>query len=284
MVHEKTVSGLYSPVKLGEVISVRHFTPSGQVNPWNRSENDRIEKLTFENGQFVRQPKATPEPQRLLTVIDAFESIKWAMIFARWGKEPDVVRFCEFFINMVRDNPNKIPQVREYYKKCSWDLAMHMRSEHTFESGLDRILQSPDKHDALARWLPPDGPGKGKGKKGQGKGRETHPYGGKGKWRTPSAPTTAPQGTPDNQCRLWAQGFCKFGDKCKFVHAPARHCRSQQDLLHSVRDSSDRLGPRTGRHPCKAPGNTAFLLCHPLTRVSPRSLNPQRSCQTCPAQ
>ena len=220
MVHEKTVSGLYSPVKLGEVISVRHFTPSGQVNPWNRSETDRIEKLTFENGQFVRQPKATPEPQRLLTVIDAFESIKWAMIFARWGKEPDVVRFCEFFINMVRDNPNKIPQVREYYKKCSWDLAMHMRSEHTFESGVDRILQSPDKHDALARWLPPDGPGKGKGKKGQGKGRETHPYGGKGKWRTPSAPTTAPQGTPDNQCRLWAQGFCKFGDKCKFVHGP----------------------------------------------------------------
>ena len=122
------MSGLYSPVKLGEVISVRHFKPSGQVNPWNRSDTDRIEKLTFENGQFVRQPKTTPEPQRLLTVIDAFESIKWAMIFARWGKEPDVVRFCEFFINMVRDNPNKIPQVREYYKKTSWDLAMHQGS------------------------------------------------------------------------------------------------------------------------------------------------------------
>ena len=48
--------------------------------------------------------------------------------------------------------PNKIPQVREYYKKTSWGLAMRMRSEHTFESGVDKILQSPDKHDALARW------------------------------------------------------------------------------------------------------------------------------------
>ena len=65
MVHEKMVSGLYSPIKLGEVMSCRRFTPSGQVNPWNRSDTDRVEKLTFENGQFVRQPRSTPEPQRL---------------------------------------------------------------------------------------------------------------------------------------------------------------------------------------------------------------------------
>ena len=223
MVFEKTVSGLYSTAKLGEVMSFRHFTPSGQVNPWNRFETERTEKLTFENGAFVKRPKVAPEPQRLLTVIDAFESVNWAMLFARWGKEPDIVRFCEFFINIVRDNPNKIPQVRGYYKKVSWDLAMRVRSQRIRSSrGWTKPSSPhPDKYDALARWMPPDRSGKGKGKKGKGKGRKAHPYNGKGNWRSQPLPTQPGAPTQTAQFRLWAQGFCRYGDKCKCQHGPA---------------------------------------------------------------
>ena len=34
MVYENESSRLFSPVKLGEIISARNFTPSRQVNPW----------------------------------------------------------------------------------------------------------------------------------------------------------------------------------------------------------------------------------------------------------
>ena len=64
----KKVAG-YSPVKLGEVMSFRHFTPSGQVNPGNRSDADRIKKLTFEHSAFVKRPKATPEPSRFRSIM-----------------------------------------------------------------------------------------------------------------------------------------------------------------------------------------------------------------------
>ncbi|CAE7499221.1 ftsH, partial [Symbiodinium pilosum] len=90
--------------------------------------------------EFVKQQQPIPEPQRLLTVLDAFESIRWSMIFARWGQEHQVNTLVDFFVNLTRDHPNKIPQIREYYKKTSWDLAMHMRAGGTFGSGVDKIV------------------------------------------------------------------------------------------------------------------------------------------------
>ena len=103
---------------------------------------------------------------------------------------------------MVRDNPNKLPQVREYYRKCSWELAMHMRSSGSFAEGVQQIISSPEKHDALARWMPPDGKGKGKGK--EGKGKE-----GKGKQGGKTARFLTRANTPYErpQCRLFQQGF-----------------------------------------------------------------------------
>ena len=230
MVHERQVSHLFTPVRLGEVISSRHFTPSGQVNPWAKGAEDRAERLSLGNdGQFVKQQQPIPEPQRLLTVLDAFESIRWSMIFARWGQEHQVNTLVDFFVNLTRDHPNKIPQIREY-KKTSWDLAMHMRAGGTFGSGVDKIVQSPEKHDALARWIPPDqfkGKGKeGKGRDSKGGGKE---YGfGKGKGKVPlqsygsvqnphlPLPASTPYSRPP--CRLFQQGFCKFGASCKFSH------------------------------------------------------------------
>ena len=117
MVHERQVSHLFTPVRLGEIISTRHFTPSKQVNPWAKGAEDRAERLSLGNdGQFVKQQQAIPAPQRMLTVLDAFDSIRWAMTFARWGQERQINTLIEFFANLTRDHPNKIPQIREYYK------------------------------------------------------------------------------------------------------------------------------------------------------------------------
>ena len=53
------------------------------------------------------------------------------------------MRSCEFFINMVRNNPNKIPQVCEYYKKVSLDLAMRVRSPVWTKSSSPQTSTTP---------------------------------------------------------------------------------------------------------------------------------------------
>ena len=83
---------------------------------------------------------------------------------------------------------------------------MRMRSSGSFAEGVQQIISSPEKHDALARWMPPDKEGKGK----EGKGKQ----GGK----TARFLTRANTPYERPQCRLFQQGFCKFGAACKFAH------------------------------------------------------------------
>ena len=136
-----------------------------------------------------------------------------------------MVKLVDFFGNMVRDNGYKIPQIRQFYKKCSWDLAPHLRAGGTFAEGVQKVITSPKKHEALSKWVPPDTPkGKGKFAKGseKGGGKETawQPKGpGKGKSWTTTPPQQAQAGPHVRpQCRFWQEGHCKFDASCKFAH------------------------------------------------------------------
>ena len=139
-----------------------------------------------------------------LTVLDALDSVKWAMIFAKWGSEHDIAMFVDFFgnMNMVRDCPCKIPQVRDYYKKCSWDLASHLRAGETFAEGVKKVVTSPHRSEALAKWMPPDTPKKGKGKfakgheKGQGKETWLQPSKGRSKGKPWTPMSVSPPAQP----------------------------------------------------------------------------------------
>ncbi|CAE7859234.1 unnamed protein product, partial [Symbiodinium microadriaticum] len=172
MVCENETSRLFSPVKLGEIISPRNFTRSRQANPWAKSDANFSEILSLDaSGSLVRKDKRVPEPQKSLTMIDAFEPVRWAMVFARWGEEFVIGPFVDFFINLVRDNQSKIPQIRE--------------------EGVTKIITSAERHDALESWMPPDGKGKGKDNDGKGKSKDGF---GKGKFRTPAPTASASSG------------------------------------------------------------------------------------------
>ncbi|OLP97337.1 hypothetical protein AK812_SmicGene20338 [Symbiodinium microadriaticum] len=65
MVYENETSHLFSPLKLGEIISVRTFAPSRQVNPEAKSDDKFSELLSLDtSGSLLRRDKRVPEPSK----------------------------------------------------------------------------------------------------------------------------------------------------------------------------------------------------------------------------
>ena len=229
MVAEKK-SGLYTALPLGEILFSRHFTASKQVNPYSSSTKPEVTTKLFasEDGTLSKVARTIPEPQRLVTMLDAFEANKFAFIFARWGPNAGVGEYFSFWEDLTRDNPSRFAQIRMYWKKASWEMAMALRSGKTFSQAAAEVTTTQAKQDAMSRWVPPDRPTKGyekgaeKGKKGDHKGA------GKGKPGRPSPYWSQTQTQPNSwaqqpqqscqQCRLFAAGYCKFGASCKFAH------------------------------------------------------------------
>ena len=229
MVAEKK-SGLYTALPLGEILFSRHFTASKQVNPYSSSTKPEVTTKLFasEDGTLSKVARTIPEPQRLVTMLDAFEANKFAFIFARWGPNAEVGDYFSFWEDLTRDNPSRFAQIRMYWKKASWEMAMALRSGKTFPQAAAEVTTIQAKQDAMNRWVPPDRPTKGfekgteKGKKGDHKGA------GKGKPSRPSPYWSQTQTQPNSwaqqpqqsrqQCRLFAAGYCKFGANCKFAH------------------------------------------------------------------
>ena len=229
MVAEKK-SGLYTALPLGEILFSRYFTASRQVNPYSSSTKPEVTTKLFasEDGTLSKVARTIPEPQRLVTMLDAFEANKFAFIFARWGPNAEVGDYFSFWEDLTRDNPSRFAQIRMYWKKASWEMAMALRSGKTFSQAAAEVTTTQAKQDAMSRWAPPDRPTKGyekgveKGKKGDHKGA------GKGKPGRPSPYWSQTQTQPNSwaqqsqqsrqQCRLFAAGYCKFGASCKFAH------------------------------------------------------------------
>ncbi|CAE7265094.1 DNMT3A [Symbiodinium sp. CCMP2592] len=176
MVAEKK-SGLYTALALGEILFSRHFTASKQVNPFSSTTKPETSTKLFasEDGTLSKVAKTIPEPQRLVTMLDAFEACKFAFMFARWGPNPEVAvaDYFAFWEDLTRDNPSKFGQIRLYWKKASWEMAMALRSGKTFAQAAAEVTSPQAKQDAMSRWVPAERPFKGnekggeKGKKGE---------------------------------------------------------------------------------------------------------------------
>ena len=77
MVAEKK-NGTYTAIALGEILFARHFTASKQVNPFSAAAKNEVSTKMFANndGTFEKVAKVVPEPQRLMTMLDAFDSVR----------------------------------------------------------------------------------------------------------------------------------------------------------------------------------------------------------------
>ena len=122
---------------------------------------------------------------------------------------------------MARDNPQRLPQLRAYWQKASWTLALALRAGASFAQATEDIMKdSSAKYDALSKYMPDEKQkwdNKGKGKKGKDSLRSAESKGkGKELLNGPAPYPLQTRGPP--ACRLFLQGRCRFGDQCKFAH------------------------------------------------------------------
>ena len=145
MHHELTVSGLFTPVLLGEILQKRSFNAAGEVNLLQKSPK-KSSTLTFdEDHQLVTAEDPVWRPRSLLAIIDGVNSVRWAMILVRWGEERRIHSFSDWMIAKARSQPQRGEQFVAYWQWAGWHLAMSVRNGSTFQEATDSIIGEVNK-------------------------------------------------------------------------------------------------------------------------------------------
>ena len=93
LIHERSVSKQRQPLGLGEVVSRRSFTATGEINPL--SKRAKSNKLTIEGNVLKSEPHEEWEPRSVLAIMDGIETVRWSYIFTETGEEEDVRRLAD---------------------------------------------------------------------------------------------------------------------------------------------------------------------------------------------
>ncbi len=135
--HEVTVSKLFTPVQLGEILQKRTFQASGEPNVLAKKES-KSTTFTVSNDQLVASEEQVWQPRSLLAILDGLSSIRWAYILLQVGPEKSVHSFFDWAIKLARSRPQKPDQLNQWWVTVSWKLALELRGGKTWESNLPR--------------------------------------------------------------------------------------------------------------------------------------------------
>ena len=177
---EHETSKLYTPIQLGELLQLRTFLPSGEINPLSKKERTGS-TLVISDNKLFQQDEITWQPRSVLAILDGLSSIKWAFILVGLGDEVDIVAFFDWLFRLARSRPQKMDQMAQFWTATSWRLAMELRTGKPFKECIGPIMRDYDsfvecmnrdpvyvKKDIKKTTPPPaDVVGKASGKKGQ---------------------------------------------------------------------------------------------------------------------
>jgi len=221
---EHTSSKMYSPIKLGEIISKRSFTAMGDVNYLATARQEKTARtlvLTAEDTIGTADDDIF-DPRSSWAVSDALESIKWAFIFIDLGSETSIDTWFLHFSKLIRTRPRFLDAIRAYWDTASWRICMDMRSGITFEAATAAVLVDIVwQHEHLfskmlssGKGHKPDDHNKGDERpskrartssKGSNKGQMNEGKGGKNK------------GAQNDVCRKFNMGTCQ-NTSCRYQH------------------------------------------------------------------
>ena len=244
MLHEHTVSKLYTPVRLGELLQNRCFTATGRVNTLATNKDDKALGLGVAIDGSIALTKAPVwDPRSQWQVVDGLTAARWAFIFCEIGEETTATKWTEFFMRHVRLAPAKLDRIKRFFDHASWRVCMDMRTGKSFRESTEAIMtdvvyiseqltyhdyeepstrrrersMTPEKPNKRQRTWKEARPIKGKGKgkqnkviKGKGKGKGSK---GKGKGKTQQK-----DGPRKQLCNMFNQNKCS-DPECKYLHA-----------------------------------------------------------------
>ena len=153
---EHTVSSLYSPIQLGELIQRRSFTAGGDINPLAKSPKKGTTLELGDDNTLVATDEVSWSPRSLLAIMDGLDSIRWALILVKWGEEKPIHELFDWLNQRARSRPNKTEQLALYWQSVSWTIAMMLRNGNTFKEITASISKDLDKfNDYMAREAAP---------------------------------------------------------------------------------------------------------------------------------
>ena len=153
--HEHTVSKIYTPVGLGELLQKRSFTAAGEVNPLQKQAK-ATQLLRVQDDQIVQdEDNKTWTPRSMLSLMDGVNAIRWAWVLLQLGEEDHVHTFADWFIQKIRARPTKLENMRIFWESAGWRIAMGMRAGQSFGDVTTSVMSDVDLlNEAMSRELP----------------------------------------------------------------------------------------------------------------------------------
>ena len=144
---ENTESFDYTPIGLGELLRARAFTADGQVNTLMTKavKEEKILGIIRKDGEpSLALRDREYEPGSQWAILDAFEAIKWALVWAGFALDDVVDQWTSIFTKMVRAQPYALDLVKSTYEAASWKLALQMRTGESFTQASAEIRRDTE--------------------------------------------------------------------------------------------------------------------------------------------
>ena len=140
---EHTVTKMYTPVTLGEILCRRTWTPGRMLNPLaadRAAKSAGSKALRLEHGALVPEEPSEWSPRGLLSTIDGANAARWAWILVGVGEEADVIKYADWFIAKARAHADMVPAIQAYWHKSAWTIAMALRNSTSFGEAVKSVM------------------------------------------------------------------------------------------------------------------------------------------------
>ena len=147
---EHTVTKMYTPVTLGEIVCRRTWTPGRVLNVLaadRAAKSAGSKALRLEHGALVPEEPSEWSPKGLLSTIDGANAARWAWILLGIGEEDDVMRYVDWFVAKARAHAEMVPAIQAFWRKTAWTIAMALRNSTSFGEAAKTVMND------VATWL-----------------------------------------------------------------------------------------------------------------------------------
>ena len=140
---EHTVTKMYTPVTLGEILCRRTWTPGRMLNPLaaERRRNPPVPRLCgWSTAPWCRRSPPSGRHGASLSTIDGANAVRCAWILLKIGEEADVIKYADSFVAKARAHADMVPAIQAFWHKSAWTIAMALRNSTSFGEAVKSVM------------------------------------------------------------------------------------------------------------------------------------------------